>query len=337
MPHALRAIGALISLACLGFFALSLQRSWHAITAVPWSIALIAYAVPTLLLYLATHALAAGAWQCALRALDGRLSYTNAAGIMLVSQFAKYAPGNVGQYVGRVLLAQRAGLPPRVALSSLVIETGTIVLAACICSLAALDLLPLLSHRYGADAISVAYLAIATLMALLVAACVVPTLRRRAVSALDQVMALLAPAKLRLILEALSLHSVNFVLGALALRTLIAAVPGQDATTLAPLLGVYAIAWLCGFLVVGAPAGLGVREAVLLLGLAPMMSPEKALVATLGLRMITTVGDGCAALIGLGLRFSQPPARGSGSQFVALLRRRRQSLSRNNRPIAGTR
>ena len=62
-----------------------------------------------------------------------------------------------------------------------------------------------------------------------------------------------------------------------------------------------AICWLGGFLVVGAPGGLGVREALFLGILGPLVGEAPALVSALTFRVATTLGDVVMSLIGLWL------------------------------------
>lgn len=62
--------------------------------------------------------------------------------------------------------------------------------------------------------------------------------------------------------------------------------------------GAYAVAWLVGFLVVIAPAGLGPREAVLLLLLGSVTNPTGALALAVVSRAFMTLGD--VVLAGLG-------------------------------------
>src|SRR5690606_21065797 len=57
------------------------------------------------------------------------------------------------------------------------------------------------------------------------------------------------------------------------------------------LCGAFAAAWVVGLLVPGAPAGLGVREAVLLVLLGEVMPTADAVVAIALLRVATTLGD----------------------------------------------
>jgi uncharacterized membrane protein YbhN (UPF0104 family) len=61
----------------------------------------------------------------------------------------------------------------------------------------------------------------------------------------------------------------------------------------------FALAWVVGFVTPGAPAGLGVREAVLLLLLAHGMGAANASLLILTLRIATTLGDMLCFILGL--------------------------------------
>ncbi|MEV0967391.1 lysylphosphatidylglycerol synthase transmembrane domain-containing protein [Microtetraspora glauca] len=67
--------------------------------------------------------------------------------------------------------------------------------------------------------------------------------------------------------------------------------------------GAFALAWCLGFIVVIAPAGVGVREVAMVAALAPVLSQDTAIAATLCSRLIVSVGDlVCAALAGISAR-----------------------------------
>ena len=68
----------------------------------------------------------------------------------------------------------------------------------------------------------------------------------------------------------------------------------------------FALAWVAGFLTPGAPAGLGIREALLVAGTAPLYGPGTALSAALALRLVTVLGDGVAFVVAWG---GEPPSR----------------------------
>uniref|UniRef100_UPI00373AEAA4 hypothetical protein n=1 Tax=Nocardiopsis halophila TaxID=141692 RepID=UPI00373AEAA4 len=59
--------------------------------------------------------------------------------------------------------------------------------------------------------------------------------------------------------------------------------------------GAYALAWTLGVLFVIAPAGVGVRELVLVVALSPVLSPGAALVVAALSRLVMTAADLMAA------------------------------------------
>ncbi len=65
-------------------------------------------------------------------------------------------------------------------------------------------------------------------------------------------------------------------------------------------ISLFALGWIAGYLTPGAPAGLGVREAILIFGLGPLSGQEAALNTALYLRLMTLGGD---LLFFLGCRF----------------------------------
>lgn len=54
---------------------------------------------------------------------------------------------------------------------------------------------------------------------------------------------------------------------------------------------IFAWSWIAGYITLGAPAGLGVREAVLVSALTPLYGASVAVGLTLSLRVATTLGD----------------------------------------------
>ena len=61
--------------------------------------------------------------------------------------------------------------------------------------------------------------------------------------------------------------------------------------------GGYALAWAIGFVVPGAPGGLGVREAMLLTFLSGAVEDKSVLIAAILFRVATTLGDALFFLI----------------------------------------
>jgi uncharacterized membrane protein YbhN (UPF0104 family) len=71
---------------------------------------------------------------------------------------------------------------------------------------------------------------------------------------------------------------------------------------------------LAGFVVPGSPAGVGVREAVLVLTLEPHLPSDGALLLALSLRLVTTFGDLLFFAICALARCDAPPAQLGAAQ-----------------------
>jgi len=75
----------------------------------------------------------------------------------------------------------------------------------------------------------------------------------------------------------------------------------------------FTLAWAVGFVTPGAPAGIGVREALLLVVLSPTLGAADASLLTLALRVATTLGDILCFAIGMWLLARHGWRRGNAS------------------------
>ena len=289
-------LGAIVSLCAGLYFIRAIASNWQSFTLGQVGPHLFALMGGALLLYLATYLAATRAWQLGLRVMGEARSFAALAGILMLSQFAKYLPGNIGHHVGRVLLAQRAGLPMDITVASLLLDMVLVVLAGVFCSLPAFALLVEAARAHGAAAQRTVWLALPLLAAVALAVLALPAVRRRISPPLARLGAIRSMSGLSKIVQAWASHCLSFLLGASALYLLCRILP--EAALPSPgwldVVGIYAAAWLLGFLMPGAPAGLGIRELVLLLGLSPLLGEQPAVTAAAALRLVTTVGDGVA-------------------------------------------
>ena len=289
-------LGAAASVVCAGFFLRAIARNWrYALSRLDWSVATIAAVLGALACYLLTYALASRSWQLELRLVGIASSYVELARIVLRSQFAESLPGNVGHHVGRVLLAGRAGLDIRRVIPSMILDTTIVLLAGAFAALPAMALVLRVLEQRQMHIPDPTALAAAGVLGLSLALLTLslPLVRRK--------LGALVPKDLlrwnaATAAQALLCQIASFALGATALYLLliVMGVPSSGSQHLwIQVAGIYSAAWL-GFLMPGAPAGLGVREFVLLLGLSPLFGEAEATAASLMLRLITTLGDGIA-------------------------------------------
>ena len=262
LRRASRFAGAVLLIASLVFVGRHLAQHWPGEVRYPMTTLALAGG-----LYALTHLTTTLGWLGVIRACGHHLPLRDGLAISLVSQAAKYIPGNIAHHLGRAALAKQAGLPLRV--SSLVLPVELV----CV-SFAALMVGGFLLSPW------VTFACLAMLAALLAT-------RARALA-----LPILAFAL------GLGLAGVSFAL----LAGVPQAVPA------------YPLGWLAGFLLPGAPAGLGVREAALLALLDSAARPETLGGAIIIHRVITAVVDGLVALVAYfaGLASIQRRAANSG-------------------------
>lgn len=302
MKKLLTLAGLAVSLLCIYFFVTAVARHWSAIAVASWGITVWGSICLAVLLYMASYGIVAYAWGYSLKAVGYPLPYRSSLDILAISQFAKYLPGNVGHHVGRVVLAKREGLPIEAVLSSIVLDTCIVVAAAGLWSLWVLRLLADVLRRENAFP----YLAWLVGIGFFVLALLITLIRfapRARFKQLEQLRRLMQARNVPLVGRALAFHITSVILGGIILYLLCEAFTTN--TVAAPWLtvsGVFAAAWLLGFLIPGAPAGLGVREMAVLLGLGPIYGVDTATAAAAALRLVTTSGDGLVLAAGLSLR-----------------------------------
>ena len=223
------------------------------------------------------------------------------------TQIAKYLPGNCFHFVGRQVLGRAlAHSQAALALASLL---EAVLLVAVAMSLA----LPLALARLGAWSLILLAGAAAALALTFAAPRLLPArFGRGAGSSADRSVALPAARLLR----AVPLYVAFFATAGGLLWLLAAAAAGSSpAGAPGPLtcVGALALAWAAGFVVPGAAAGIGVREAVLMIALDGALAPEAGAAVALALRLVTTAGDGifCVLALALPLPPSSPAAQAS--------------------------
>lgn len=227
-----------------------------------WSlIGLLAFAYGT------ANVLLAQAWWHLLVFFDVEVERKWAVKTYGLSQLAKYVPGNIFHLAGRQALGMAAGLPAGALAKSTLWELGLIATAGAIFGLLAT---PLVWSELSIPASTGAFGLISALV----------------IISLHWLLSPSASAALIWQIFFLTISGSVFI-GALFLVT-----PSIAAfSTFSVLCGSYVIAWLAGLVTPGAPAGVGVREMVLLFLLKGMVAEADLLLTIVLGRMVTVAGD----------------------------------------------
>ena len=256
-----------------GFFVATLAARWNDVISLKWRLRPGVFVLACVLLAL-SYALVACLWGLALRRAAGTRLATGAR-IWFLSNLARYVPGNVWSYVGAVELARREGVARRTTLAVMAL---TQVLSVGVALLVGLPVLVAERARLGRPALlgALVVLAVAGLAAgfrrqLL-------GLARRRVPGLEPGdLAPSAPTVAMLVLG----YAAYWAVTGLAFAALVASLYPLAAADVPLVVAAYAAAYAAGFLALLTPAGLGVREGVLAVALAPVLPAGPALVVAL--------------------------------------------------------
>jgi hypothetical protein len=288
-----RLLGALLALSCMAFILGRFVQAgtWQQIVGSPYAGRLLGLSLLAAPVYLIGLVAAGVAWWSGQSAfMSVRPALRPLFSVYAVTQFAKYLPGNVGHYVGRHVLLRRYDVPHTALVMGTLTEAGFMVLAALVWAASNLQvLLPAAVPSVASWQMLLAeILGLGALIIVLRACC------RR-----SSRLSLLIPLKSSWrLLPVLPLHLVLFAMMAASLMVPAQALPVPGSVMLL-LPGAAAASWVAGFLVVGAPAGIGVREAIFIALLHGQMAESDILLLAAGFRIATFSGDMLFLLLGV--------------------------------------
>lgn len=233
--------------------------------------------------------------------LDAPVSYRNTFRIIAISQLGKYLPGKI-MFVGNYyLLSRAAGISNVQVGTSFVISQALWMLTASLCALPVLSLLaPAL--RYIIVLFPVALLLVVHPRFL---AWLLRLGQRVAGRAQGQPLPLPEGLDARFYLWVAVLYLFNWGLAGVGAWLSLRALGPLSLETYSLALAAVALGTVAGFLALFAPVGLGVREGLGMVILAPVVGADYALLGLLLLRGITVVVDLSLALVSfaVGARF----------------------------------
>ncbi len=294
----MRAIRLALIAAALGLLAWFAWTARDALSAVAWHEPRTLAALAMMLAaWIVGQVLAGIGWWILL----GRtIGVRRAVAILLTTQIGKYLPGNVGQFVGRAYLARRHGVSVANSGATLTAEAllgiGTgLVLAVAMVALDPAGTAALADFLPGFSALATLAASLAAALAALV---LFPARIARLVPADSRLRAVVPPPLPALaLLQAAALAMLLYLVLAAALWALAPVFAGAPIPP-SVAVAVLTAAYVTGFLVPGAPGGLGVREAVFVAGLAPYLGADDAMVIALVMRAATILGDGAIFIMG---------------------------------------
>jgi glycosyltransferase 2 family protein len=287
-------------LASLVYFGLAFKKNIDSLPPIEWGWKTVFVGVLSALTVVATHFFGTHVWRLLMADQNHRVPVRLAMSVFFLSQLGKYLPGNVGQFLGRGVLAKSTGIPVGVAVGTAVFEgIWNLVISLTLALLSTwvlYDLVTLHSVNPGFGSKAGWLLAVALVLPWLsvkVLNTVLPKLSRKVGGG-----ELLRLPRLRTSLLVSLLILINFMMLGYVLKLqaeVFFASPEVDWLSITLL---FSSAWVAGYVVPGAPGGLGVREAMMVVLLAPLTGEPIATGLAVSMRLTSLLGDGLTILIG---------------------------------------
>ena len=251
------------------------------------------------MLFLVAALLSVTGWRALLQALaHGPLPLRPLLQVFCTTQIAKYLPGNIGHHLGRVALVRtRLGVPAMTTTLSILQEGALVVASALLVGTACFFIAPPALPTFGN--VPTQWLLVAMLVAGFGTLAVINATRGRLHARAHGAVAwmLRAAPAWPAVRGALPPYVAIQLLNGAGVTCIAAAMTHIGPSEIALLTGAYSLAWMVGFLLPGAPGGLGVRESSFLVLVANAFPPEVAF----GIVVLSRVGNIAAdALIFLG-------------------------------------
>lgn len=219
-------------------------------------------------IYGVASSLLALAWCELLLFFGSSQSKTWAIRIYGITQLAKYVPSNIMHFAGRQAMGMSADISGWVLAKATIWELGLLAFTGSLFSILATPLL--------LPATSPLFMAVSFVLVIILVAM---GLNRFFTTSL---------------MHAFICHFIFLSCSSILFVSILFLLCGNqiiEPTKLSLYCGAFIVAWLIGLVTPGAPAGMGVREAVILFLLSPLLPESKLLVALILSRIVTVGGD----------------------------------------------
>jgi hypothetical protein len=305
-PQAIRrAVAIVLGLLALVYFVRQLVSYWPSIVTISFTAGVAVSVGVAAALHVFSGLIDSWAWGWLLRSLAIPIRGRDAMSVFLISQLAKYVPGNFGQHIGRLALAKSLGLAYPKVLLSLVIENGFALGAGGVVAGASLAFGIAVSAE---NVTRVAWTLVLVIGGWFVGALLLRTMLAHPPGWLRRILKLEKPVTLetKLVIGYFMFHVTSYAAIGGALVLVVAGFTGGSSSEIWRVALAGMAGWFSGYIVPGAPAGLGVREATLTALLTPLCGATVAVSSALLWRSSALLADGILFLVGLALKPRAP-------------------------------
>ena len=241
------------------------------------------------------------AWTRILRFLANQsISYNDCYPIYVKSSLGKYIPGNFMHYATRNIIGNN------LKLSQLDIGLSSVIEIFAICATASIWSFILVGNTFFSIILTYTnnmpswVILLVVLVVITFVTFVILLIRHNKASVLvKRCHSLLNPKFLKLLLGNITIQSITFLIPGFILVQILSWNSPIMLGQFRLVISAFIVSWVIGFIVPGAPGGIGVREAVLAFMLKDICGEENILIAVVIQRLISVLGDVFAYIISL--------------------------------------
>ncbi len=285
--HTTRVLGSLLVLLSGWVVASKLYANWSKISSLESCVPIALLVAFGAVAYCIVSFLLPSAWIILIRNLGAENSSSAWYSIYARSQIGKYLPGNVFHFAGRHLMGRELGVSHSTLAGATVFEAAGLIGGACTVSIIG----GLVGGGGASSAFRAGYFLILagaltlpfTMNWMLRRSSLRHSLQLPAGSSIDLLRAM-APSFLR--------YMLFFFMSGVVLLMPLTCLSGWKGLEVAGItICTYAASWVAGYIIPGAPAGVGIRESILVLSLTSLIGEPQSLAVALIFRFITVTGD----------------------------------------------
>lgn len=251
--------------------------------------------------------LASWVWQLLLKDRDTKMGFIHAQIIFSISQFGKYLPGNIGQFLGRFMMAKKMNISNWVVANTMLIEIiWTLAVAIFLSSLSlfiyqvnSISFLPQL------NLLSIFFLGVTIFSSPWVGIHLLNKYFSHFLYRISGVKKLSAPQFVTALSVVLLLTTCFLIIGSV-LKLQAEFLFHSNRGSIFELTCLFPLAWLAGYIIPGSPAGIGIREVMMVLILSPVLGSGVATGLSLSLRITTVIAEFLSLLVGVYLKHKFP-------------------------------
>lgn len=289
----LKYVGYLLVVLCVIFIIIQLKGlKWNelAIISHPW--VAIAYTTIAAVAFAVNVYISSFGWKLILEFLYGqKIAYSEIRDVYVRANVGKYLPGNVMHFAGRNMLGKKLGFSHIDMALSTIIEVLTLLFTACLLSfLFAFDSVENIVNYATKHMKPLVLIAAFVVVAVLIVAAIIYVYKKGYIKKYQKLFTL---GFLRVFLLLFLIYAITLLIPGFILVLIFINILGMKLAihTVMLVLAGSMISWMLGYIVIGSPGGIGIKEGVMILLIGPVCGRPLTTVAMILHRIASIIGD----------------------------------------------